>query len=128
MSSILDRSMASTKPMNIYMGVGVTAFRITCHVKKKQKKLGKANVLIQTKCFQIFFLTKYKFFYIKILKVKSCCLTFFHFSFLCSYLPIFSFTSTVKQLSGDLHLFWEYFLFRFLRRAFYSAWKKSKSK
>ena len=24
--SILDRSMASTKPMNIYMGVGVTAF------------------------------------------------------------------------------------------------------
>ena len=33
--SILDQSMASTKPMNIYMGVGVTALTITCHVKKR---------------------------------------------------------------------------------------------
>ena len=35
MPSSLDRSMASTKPMNIYMGVGVTAFPITCHLKKQ---------------------------------------------------------------------------------------------
>ena len=33
-SSIFDGSMASTKPMTIYMGVGVTAFPITCLVKK----------------------------------------------------------------------------------------------
>ena len=32
--SILDWSMASTKPMNIYMGVSVTAFPISYHVKK----------------------------------------------------------------------------------------------
>ena len=37
--SILDRSMASTKPMNIYMCAGVTAFPITCHVKKTVKKM-----------------------------------------------------------------------------------------
>ena len=37
--SILDRSMASTKPMNIYMCVGVTAFPITCRVKKTVKKM-----------------------------------------------------------------------------------------
>ena len=35
LSSILDRLMTSTKPMNIYMGVGVTAFPATCHVKKR---------------------------------------------------------------------------------------------
>ena len=35
--------MASAKPMNIYMSVGVTAFPTTCHVKKKN---GKANVTI----------------------------------------------------------------------------------
>ena len=34
LSSILDRRMTSTKPMNIYMGVGVTTFSATCHVKK----------------------------------------------------------------------------------------------
>ena len=32
--SILDQSIVSTKPMNIYMGVGVTAFAVNCHVKK----------------------------------------------------------------------------------------------
>ena len=41
LTSIMDRSMASTKPVNIYMFVGVTAFPITCHVKN-----GKANVII----------------------------------------------------------------------------------
>ena len=30
---ILDRSVAYTKSMNIYIGVGVTAFPKTCHVK-----------------------------------------------------------------------------------------------
>ena len=30
---ILDRGKVSTKPMNIYIDVGVTAFPITCHVK-----------------------------------------------------------------------------------------------
>ena len=39
--SILDRSTASAKPMNIYMGVGVTAFPITSHVKKKKTKTKK---------------------------------------------------------------------------------------
>ena len=39
LSSILDRNMASAKPMNIYMGVGVTAFPITCHVKKTVKQM-----------------------------------------------------------------------------------------
>ena len=34
--SILDRGMASTEPMNIYISVGVTAFPITCQVKKRQ--------------------------------------------------------------------------------------------
>ena len=42
--------MASAKPVNIYMGVGVTAFPITCHMKKKnktkQKKDGKVNITI----------------------------------------------------------------------------------
>ena len=40
--------MASANPMNIYMGVGVTAFPVTCHVKKKQKtkKNGNANVTV----------------------------------------------------------------------------------
>ena len=42
LSSILNRIMSSAKPMNIYMGVGVIAFPITCHVKKN----GKANVTI----------------------------------------------------------------------------------
>ena len=42
LSSILDQSMASAKPMDIYMAVGVTAFPITCHVKKN----GKANVTV----------------------------------------------------------------------------------
>ena len=42
LSSILDRSMTYAKPMNIYMGVGVTAFPITCHVQEN----GKANVTI----------------------------------------------------------------------------------
>ena len=39
LSRILDRSMASAKPMNIYMGVGVTAFAITCDVKKTVKQM-----------------------------------------------------------------------------------------
>ena len=39
LSSILDRSMASAKSMNIYMGVGVTAFPITCHVEKTVKQM-----------------------------------------------------------------------------------------
>ena len=43
MSSILDRSMGSTKPMNIYIGVGVTAFPITCHVKKRQCEYSNIN-------------------------------------------------------------------------------------
>ena len=30
---ILDRSVAHIKSMNIYIGVGATAFPITCHVK-----------------------------------------------------------------------------------------------
>ena len=34
--------MVSTKPMNIYMGIGVTTFPITCPVKKN----GNANVTI----------------------------------------------------------------------------------
>ena len=41
--SILDRSMASTKPMNIYIGVGVTEFPITCHVKKRQCECNNIN-------------------------------------------------------------------------------------
>ena len=40
--SILDRSMASKKPMRTFMGVRVTAFPITCHLKKN----GKANITI----------------------------------------------------------------------------------
>ena len=39
LSSILDQSMASAKPVNIYMGVDVTAFPITCHVKKTVKQM-----------------------------------------------------------------------------------------
>ena len=35
--------MASAKPMNIYMTVGVTAFPIIYHVKKKQNKKNKAK-------------------------------------------------------------------------------------
>ena len=40
--------MTSANPMNIYMGVGVTAFPVTCHVKKKtkNKKNGNANVTV----------------------------------------------------------------------------------
>ena len=49
--------MASTKPMNIYMGVGVTAFPANFHVKN-----GNANV---TQFFYICFLTKYEFSCIK---------------------------------------------------------------
>ena len=33
---ILDRGKVSTKPMNIYIDVGVTAFPIICHVKKRR--------------------------------------------------------------------------------------------
>ena len=39
LSSILDRSMAPAKPMIIYMGVGVTVFPITCHMKKAVKQM-----------------------------------------------------------------------------------------
>ena len=39
MSSILDQSMASTKPMNMFMGIGVTAFPVTYHVEKTEMQM-----------------------------------------------------------------------------------------
>ena len=36
---MLNTIMASAKPMNIYMGVGVTAFPIACQVKKTVKQM-----------------------------------------------------------------------------------------
>ena len=39
--------MASAKPMNIYMGIGVTAFPMTCHMKKKNKKNKKKKTVKQ---------------------------------------------------------------------------------
>ena len=35
--------MASTKPMNMYMGVGVTAFPITPHVEKTVMQMSNIN-------------------------------------------------------------------------------------
>ena len=64
--------MASTKPMNIYMGVGVTAFPITFHAKKN----GNAIVTMETRFFQICFLTKYE---CKKVKIKKLLFDFFSF-------------------------------------------------
>ena len=44
MSSILGQGMASTKPRNIYVGVGVTAFPITCYVKKTAMGMQQYNL------------------------------------------------------------------------------------
>ena len=52
LSSILDRSMASAKPMNINMGVGVTAFPIKCHVKKAVKQMQQYKLSFSKYVFQ----------------------------------------------------------------------------
>ena len=41
--SILDRSVAFAKPMNIYIGVGITVFPITCHLEKRQCECNNVN-------------------------------------------------------------------------------------
>ena len=101
--------MASAKPMNIYMGVGVTAFQITWHVEKTIKQMWQYKLSFSKYVFQ-------QNIHFPIYKSKSKKLLFDVFSFFSSFFNV------LLYVNCQIVFRW---LASFLRRFFFSFFKES---
>ena len=113
--------MAFTKPINIYMSVGVYYI---------SNNLSREKMVMQMKQYQLrfpnMFSNKIKYSYIKKFKQRSCCLTFSHFFHTSIFLMFYIFPCYVKlkSISRWLAPSLKKSFISFLRTVLCSAWKK----